>query len=126
MKNFHVGSDVYAIMMADQTVTWYLGDRVFPLIASETTQYPFAVYRRVSYTRAGDNKDGCGEGVTLEIAIVDPNYSTCVKIADAVAECLAGATSQNIDSIQLTNASEDFVDDANVQRLTFAITLTDN
>lgn len=126
MNLFEVGDDVYGLLMHEPSVTWYLGDKVFPLVANAKTEYPFAVYRRVSYSRDGDNKDGYGgERCTMDIAIVDPSYSKSVEIAKAVTKCLIEGSTNDIEKIELSNASEDFIDDANVQRLTFTITLTE-
>lgn len=123
MKNFKVGNDIVQLVMADTQLTAQIGDRIYPLVATNEASYPFVVYRRTNYTPDGANKDNQGEQCTVEFAVVEPRYDVCVEVASLLCDCLQNATTTNIADIQLVNASEDFVDEANVQRLTFRISI---
>ena len=126
MKNFQIGDDIYSLLTHDEAVAWYVGDSIFPLVAPAETSYPFIVYRRGGYAADGDNKDNlAGEQCTIDLAIVDPSYSKSVQIANAVADALQGARTDRIYRMWMTGASEDFTDDAMVQRLTFTCILTE-
>lgn len=123
MKHFKVGNDIVSLVTGDAALTQMIGDRIYPLVATDAARYPFIVYRRTGYTPEGDTKDTCGESCTMEFAVVEPRYDTCVEVASALCDCLQGAATQNIEDIRLTNSSEDFVDEANVQRLTFRVSI---
>lgn len=122
MRHFKVGEDIISLVMHDEALTWQIGDGIYPLVATNEARYPFVVYRRVSYSPEW-TKDGDGERCTMEFAVVEPRYDRCVEIATLLCRCLEHAETDNIADMRLTNSSEDFVDDANVQRLTFEILL---
>lgn len=125
MRHFRVGNDIVQLVTSDITLTHTIGNRIYPLVAKTEATYPFIVYRRIGYTPDGDSKDSDGESCTVEFAVVEPRYDLCVEVASALCDCLQHAQTTNIADIQLVNSSEDFVDEANVQRLTFRVTINE-
>jgi len=118
MKNFEIGKEIHRIL-TEANITG-VGNKVFPLIANVNTTFPFIVYKRYNY-RPTANKDLDSEVVSMEIVAAATKYDDSVAIANSVADALNSKETQLIDDIQMTNVSEDFIDDAFVQQMTFDI-----
>lgn len=102
---------------------------VFPIIAEKGTQYPFAVYRRTGLQTA-NTKDifNIVEYATVEVIVAATTYNEALKYAQDVKIHLenhrgfsesAKEESIKITDVFLTNASEDYVNDAYIQYMTF-------
>ena len=50
MKNFEVGKKLKTVLESDSQVAKYLKNKIFPIVANEGTNFPFLVYKRLSYT----------------------------------------------------------------------------
>lgn len=122
MKNFKVGKDIKNLLVNDTNVQSKLNGKVFPIVANEGTQFPFVVYRRSAY-RPQSNKDYSDEVVSMELIILSTKYDESVDIANVVAEALDRKTTEIISDIQLTNISEDYIDDTYIQRLFIDISI---
>ena len=122
MKNFKVGKELVNILSGSSAVTQALGNKIFPLVAVPNTTFPFMVYRRSYYTPA-NNKDYEGEKVGVEIVICAPRYEDGVDIADKVATAVNHARTNMIDDINITNISENYVEDTFTQQVNIEITL---
>lgn len=122
MKNFKVGKDLTAILLADSTVHNLVGDKIFPLVADAGTTFPFIVYRRNGY-RPFSNKDYTDESADVEIAILSDNYIDSVHVADAVGNALNQKETETIDEIEITNASEEYNSDTYIQKINIRITI---
>jgi len=118
MKNFSIGKDINALLT--QANIAGIGSKVFPLIATPKTTFPFVVYRRNNY-RPASNKDIDDEIATLEIIVASMKYEESVVLADAVAEALEHKETQNIQDIQILNSFEDFYEDTFLQHITIDI-----
>lgn len=122
MKNFKVGKDLTAILLADSTVHDLVGNKVFPLVANAGTTFPFIVYRRNGY-RPYSNKDYTDEVAYIELAVLSDNYIDGVQLADAVGNALNEKETQTIDEILIENASEEFNNDTYIQKINLKITI---
>lgn len=122
MRNFKVGSEIRKLLMASNSVTQKLGDKIFPLVANAGTLFPFLVYRRAAY-RPASNKDYQSEIVSIEIAIATVKYEEGVDIADAVADALNGKHTEIIEDIEITNIFEEYTDDTFIQKINLEINL---
>ena len=122
MKNFKIGKDIVSLLNANTAVTSALGNKIFPLVATAKTTFPFLVYRRSYYTPEND-KDWENEKVGIEFVVASTEYEEGVKIADAVADALLHQQTTNIDDSAVIGISEDFMDDTFVQRITIEATL---
>lgn len=105
-----------------------LPNKVFPLIAPANTQYPFIIYRRANI-QVKTNKDIlCKQDTaTVEIIIASPDYVETIELSEKVRSKIENAelSIQNTDisNIYLIQASESYLNDAHIQKLTFNITL---
>lgn len=101
---------------------------VYPLIAPAYGPRDYCVYRRSGYS-GRDTKDRFNYEETLfvELAVVSPSYMEGIRIAQAVKDRLDGASGtwegKMIERITMTNASEEYGDQACVQRLFFSIVI---
>lgn len=120
MKNFQIGKEINRIL-AQSNVPMVEG-KVFPLVATPKTTFPFVVYRRISY-QPRSTKDYLGERVGIEINVAAEKYEEGVTIANAIADALQGRETPLIERIDMTNASEIFLQDTFVQSMQFQITL---
>ena len=122
MKNFKVGKELVNILNGSSAVKTALGNKIFPLIAVPNTTFPFMVYRRSYYTPE-NNKDYEGEKVGVEMVICATRYEDGVDIADKVATAVNHARTNMIDDIEITNISENYVEDTFTQQVNIEITL---
>ena len=122
MKNFKVGKELVNILSGSSAVTQALGNKIFPLVAVPNTTFPFLVYRRSYYTPE-NNKDYEGEKVGVEMVICATRYEDGVDIADKVATAVNHARTNMIDDINITNISENYVEDTFTQQVNIEITL---
>lgn len=99
-------------------------DKVVPLYAEPDTTFPFVVYTREivpEYT-----KDILtGNAVTFNVAVVSNDYVQSLELANAVRNAIEGHYYKDeyitIGVIHVSNAYEDTVSDAYIQRLTFTM-----
>lgn len=104
---------------------------VYPIIAPLDTKYPFAVYRRTSL-EVENTKDiyNIKELATLDLIIVSQSYAESLKIASDLKmflEHLHGKYKTNmqeeinISDITVIDASEEYNNDAYLQKMTLRI-----
>ena len=97
-----------------------IGDLVdthcYPLIADQSTEYPFIIYRSSS-TAPNSSKDGIYEWEhSVEISIVDEEYDTCCQILENVINrLLAMEDNAPIAEVAIDTINEDFIENAYVK-----------
>lgn len=107
--------------------------RIFPIIADKGVEGNFAVYRRTALN-VSDTKDlyNYEEVAYMDIIVVSSTYDSSVELAQAIKIRLEATRGDfetakeeaiTIGSIEMTNASEDWQNDAYIQRLTFKINI---
>ncbi|MCH5241795.1 MAG: DUF3168 domain-containing protein [Muribaculaceae bacterium] len=100
---------------------------VYPCVATGNPT-EFCVYRRAGY-QGRDTKDRFNyeETINIVIAVVAPTYIRSIDLAQRVKDRLDGLRGRwddkLIEDITMTNAVEEYGDDAYVQQLFFSITL---
>lgn len=122
MKNLKIGKDIKQLLLNNASVVKAIGDKVFPLVANEGTTFPFVVYRRSGY-RPYSNKDYSDEVASVEMAILSDKYIDSVDVADKVANALEHKSTEDIDDIEIENATEEFNTDIYIQKLNLRITI---
>lgn len=123
-SSLSAGEIIYSILSADTDVS-RLANKVFP-VAVDAAELPYVAYRRAGMehnpTKAGQPG---ADTVRIEINCYAATYSASVSLAEAVRTALdysqGSATGLTMRSCILTDASEDYEDDAFVQSLTFTI-----
>ena len=101
-------------------------NKIYPLIADETTTFPFIVYRRSSITTVSD-KDYSNDSACIQIMIAANNYAESVELAEQVRTSLVHKKgiiqTIPVEDISLVDGSEEFIDNTFVQNLIFKITI---
>lgn len=96
--------------------------RTFPIVAEEGASYPFMVYRRTSLTTY-TTKDRYNylTQISMELVIVTQKYDEGVSLSQEVWDALdkkgGNIGGLDIDEIRVTSSSEDFANNAYIQRL---------
>lgn len=125
MTTLQIGKIIKTLLLSNEQLKSYIGDKVYPLIADTSTTYPFIIYRRSSIEKSS-TKDDADESVNVEIYIVADKYDESISIAELVKKSVEGrkGTFENdlyIDDIIITDASESYEGDAFVQLITITI-----
>lgn len=118
MKNFTIGKEINAIIT--QANIQGIGSKVFPIVATPNTTFPFVVYRRNNY-RPASNKDIDDEIVTIEVIVASTKYEESVTLANSVATALEHKETENIEDIRIINLFEDFYSDTFIQHITIDV-----
>ena len=122
---------IYNTLRNDPVVDSYVGDRLFPLIAANGTNFPFCIYQREG-VQSTLCKDGLYQDeVTVSIKVVSSTYFEGAHIAQAVRRVLQkpelnyfdAGTNIKATHIQLISADEAYENDSYVQLLTFSMTI---
>lgn len=96
--------------------------RTFPIVAEEGASYPFMVYRRTSLTPY-TTKDRFNylTQISMELVIVTQKYEEGVALSQEVWDALdkkgGNIGGLDISAIRVTSSSEDFANNAYIQRL---------
>jgi hypothetical protein len=96
-------SDIYAALVADETISQLVGDRVFADVADGSTITPYLVYQVIT-TRGETPHDG---GRDIEFPLVQfsawaDGKAAAIQVASAVNELLDGNTLSGNAAITLT------------------------
>lgn len=103
-------------IMADPLVANVLGQRVWPVLAPQSADLPFATWRRVSVLR--QQSLGGPTGITtvqLALDIYATTYESVRDIADRVRDVLDGWGVENSEYVGVRNVSLDTESDGFVQ-----------
>lgn len=124
MTTLQIGKIIKTLLLSNEQLKSYIGDKVYPLIADTSTTYPFIIYRRSAIVNSS-TKDDADESVNAEIYIVCERYDQSISIAELVRSTLEHRKGKfenlYIDDIIISDASESYEGDAFVQYLTITI-----
>lgn len=103
--------------------------QVYPIVAENSTHYPFIVYTRDTVTPHSLTKDGSADDeVQVTVKVVHDEYAKCVDYAQRVREALtydwttiAYMNSTITSQCTFTSAFESWEENAYVQTLTFTM-----
>lgn len=127
MTSISIGKILKKIFSENDRLNQLVESKNICSLVLQPTNYPFISFRRNS-TEFLYNKDCPTEDrVSIDIICVSNNYAQSIEIAECVRELLEYHVYKNtnegilIDYMVLTDASEDTLNDAIVQTLTFEI-----
>ncbi len=127
MTTIQIGKVINALLNADSGLSEMIGNRVFPLVSKEGTQYPFVVYRRNSVTPTYCKDGLASETASVDIVIASNTYTNSIEVADRVRAAIDKRAcvfqDTTVSNIEMTTAEEDFVDDTYIQTLNFNFTI---
>lgn len=82
MSCISIGKAIKALLVDGLSKT-SIKNKIYPLIANETTTFPFIVYRRSSIIPES-NKDYSNDSAYIQIMIAANNYAESVELAEQV------------------------------------------
>lgn len=128
VNSIFIGKVIYNILSTNSLLTPLVGNKIYPLVAEQTTEYPFIVYFRDNITNKTYTKDGyCEDLVTFTINCVSTDYSEGLEIANEVRKCLEKRKIESeymtIFNCRINSIDESFTDNAYVQTLSFTCTI---
>ena len=125
MSCISIGKAIKALLVDGLSKT-SIKNKIYPLIADETTTFPFIVYRRSSIIPESD-KDYSNDIAYIQIMIAANNYAESVELAEQERTSLVHKKgiiqTIPVEDISLVDGSEEFIDNTLVQNLIFKITI---
>lgn len=126
INTLNIGKYIYSALNDSQEITC----KIYPLIADNDAKYPFIIYKRVNLQSNGC-KDGIYEdSVVIEITVVSDKYSVSIDLATKIRNLLERQSviydDLEINDATLSLATEDYSNNAYVQRLQFTFTINKN
>ena len=123
-----IGKAIYNVLMEDETIQRYVSGRVFPLVAEQSTNYPFIVYWRNGVQSVNYTKDGYGEdSVDFTVLAVSDKYQVSILIANLIRMVLEKrriiSEDMLITNVRLVGIDESWSDNAYIQTLNFQCTV---
>lgn len=119
-----IGKYIYKLLSEDEMLK-ALSQKIYPLVAKADTTYPFVVYARTNlYTTYC--KDGIIEDtLDVQVIAVSDNYVESLEVANQIRNVLELKRYKDdyiyITDCRLSSATEEFIEDAFIQRMTFTI-----
>ena len=111
MKSNEIGKFIYNKLITNTDLFNLVGDKIFPLIAENGTEYPYVIYSRSGGGNTTYTKDGLTlENCTITIDCVHPDYGKGVEVAIAVREVLDNLCEIPV-MFQLTSTTESWDDE---------------
>lgn len=119
-----IGKLIYASLQSNENITDKVGAKVYPIVAPESTTFPFIVYTRSNAYAANVTKDGwLNDNASFQITVVSDKYDESCEIADEVRDtfenCKISNDDLSIENIRMTSVSEAFSEDTYTQTLYF-------
>ena len=76
INSIQIGKVIYSKLSENEIIQNVVADRIYPVIAEQTTNYPFIIYYRNSIVNTIFNKDGSVEDdVSFSITVVSTKYN---------------------------------------------------
>lgn len=123
-QKWSIGNTVREILISDESVNGYVGENIYPIVASEGVVGDFIVYQRDKYskkqTKFGVYQDEC----ELYVIGISDNYDNAIAIAEAIDNALVGEHILDDGAtvhIDLTDSTESYDDDKYIETLLFTI-----
>ena len=128
INSIQIGKVIYNKLSENEVIQNVVADRIYPVIAEQTTNYPFIIYYRNSIVNTIFNKDGSVEDdVSFSITVVSTKYNESADLANEIRKIFEKKQIPNnlmrITNSRLIAIDESYEDNAYVQRLTFSCTV---
>ena len=119
MTSIEIGKKVYQILKINDELVNIVGDKIYPLVAESDTSYPFVVFKRTGITPEYTKDWLTMESVSVEIVCASDKYFQSVDMANIIREEMDGLRGGEILETKVDYITEDFIDDAYIQRIGF-------
>lgn len=123
-----IGKTIYTKITEDEEIQSYVSGRVYPLIAEQSSSFPFIIYWRNSIQSSNYTKDGFNEDfVEFTVVAVSDNYTQSLLIANRLRKILEvrKITGEDIciTDIKMVDIDESWSENSYVQTLNFTCTV---
>lgn len=119
-----IGKVIYELLSKNTELKKVVGTKIYPLIANETTSFPFIIYKRIGIVNNG-NKDYQSEYAMINLIVVGNDYESSIQIAELVRKAIEHKRGEiagfMVEDITIEDAIEEYIDDAFIQELTIKI-----
>ena len=119
MTSIEIGKKVYQILKINDELVNIVGDKIYPLVAESDTPYPFVAFKRTRITPESTKDWLTMESVSVEIVCASDKYFQSVDMANLIREEMDGLRGGEILETKVDYITEDFIDDAYIQRIGF-------
>lgn len=125
MSNIQIGKAINHILTNNEELNNMVNGNIFPLVAEETTPFPFIIYKRTS-AEDGTSKDSRYSEISyVDVVTISDEYNTSVEIMDKAKEVLLNTRGLikgfNITDITETSSDEIYYDGVYLQTIKFKI-----
>ena len=103
-----VNKYIYSILSQDNELKRLVGNKIYPLIAEESTTFPFIIFKRNNIVT-----EYCKDGKVID------RVDFSIAIAERCRELLELKRNDYFNLIHFNSISEDYVDDTYIQELHF-------
>lgn len=115
-----VNKHIYNILKNDPILVGLVGEKIYPLVAEESVTYPFIIFTKENVSGNYTKDLLTYDTATISVAVAAVNYFQTVMIAERIRALLESHKDNYFYNILLDGVTEDYVEDAYVQTLTFS------
>lgn len=126
INSIYISKTIYKLLSENEELAKYIDGKIYPLVAENSTTFPFIIYYRDSLNCTKLTKDGYNsDNATFIISVVSNKYIESLEIANIVRKIF----SKNVisgDDIEISNIELEVDEDWNnayIQTLTFNCTI---
>ncbi len=124
-----LGKYIYKALSTDEELKPLLNGKIYPIVAENSTLFPYLVYYRTSIQNISQNKDGLIEDLyTFDVVVVSNKYEDGLQISNIARNTLERLkhidNDTNISYIKLIDGEENYSDNSYIQKLTFQASIT--
>lgn len=121
MTSLGILQHIIDILEQDSELKEIIKNKIYVQIAEEKTTFPFAVIKRDSLIPTYVKKNVVEDSIDISINIASMTYKQVIQIAELIRKDLELKEDDIIKQCRLLNVTEDYIENAYVQILTFNI-----
>jgi len=121
MNMFKITAEIRSLLLQNEEIKGFVGERVFPIMAPEDTVGDFIVYQRDELKQEYTKMGVATQVSVLYLTAVSESYVRSNSLASLIYDTLSGDFKGPDMRIQLEDSTEDFIDKKFIQVLQFSI-----
>ena len=119
MNMFKITAEIRSLLLQNEEIKGFVGERVFPIMAPEDTVGDFIVYQRDELKQEYTKMGVATQVSVLYLTAVSESYVRSNSLASLIYDTLSGDFKDPDMRIQLEDSTEDFIDKKFIQVLQF-------
>ena len=121
MDMFKITTEVRALLLDNPNIVSLIEDKIFPVIAPESTEGHIITYQRDGYNLLYTKYGVADQSPYVNVVAVSDDYNRNQELAVLIYDTLSGDFRNPDMHIQLEDSTEDFIDGKFIQILQFSI-----